>query len=185
MTKRCKECKISITSGSKTGYCRICSKKYFLVWNKGLTKSDAPQMANSGIKVGTIPYNKGKSTPMKTKIKLSCINRGISIDEFDGFTMPTSKRERSIFDDSGLRQQCFKNANYTCDYCSNIGGKLNAHHMNSWSENIDERFELDNLVCLCKRCHKLIHSIFGQKTTKEQYDEFKKAKLLELGLNKT
>jgi hypothetical protein len=180
----CKGCNIKITTGSKTGYCRICSKKHFSVWNKGLTKKDAPQMANAGAKAGTSPPNKGRSSSMKTKIKLSCVNRGISIESFDGFTMPLSKRERCIFDDSGLRKQCFESANYICNYCFNKGGKLNAHHLNSWAENIDQRFELNNLVCLCEVCHRLIHSVFGQKTTREQYEGFKKAKLQELDLDK-
>ncbi len=130
-------------------------------------------MANSGVKVGNIPYNKGMSMLEEQKIKLSCVNRNIEVKDFDNFTMSVSQKERNKFDDSGLRDECFKNADYTCDYCNKKGGRLNAHHMDSWKSFPKNRFELDNLVTLCRKCHMLIHNIYGVSTTKKQYEELK------------
>lgn len=178
----CKDCSKTITHGSKTGYCIKCSRKHSSVWNKGLTKIDAPKLSNSGVKCGNTPYNKGLEMPFEQKVKLSCINRGIDIEQFDDFTMPESKRERGKFDDSKVREQCFELANYTCDITKERGGRLVAHHLQSWSDNKELRFEISNLICISEAIHKEFHSKFGKtKNTIEQYQEFKKAKLLELG----
>jgi hypothetical protein len=180
--KNCKECNLLISNGSKTGYCRKCSKIYFPVWNKGKTKSELPMLSNSGAKVGNVPHNKNKQMSEEQKIKLSCINRNISIDNFDDFSMPKSKRERTIFDDSLVKTECFRVASYSCDVCKRYGGKLNAHHLDGWNWCVEKRFDLSNLVCLCEMHHKEFHKLYGNKNnTNEQYQEFKKAKLLELG----
>lgn len=173
---KCKDCDSKISTGSKTGYCRTCSRKHFPVWNKGLTKIEAPQLSNSGVKIGSTPYNKGKNITEEHKIKLSCTNRQISVDKFDGFTTPINKRERCKFDSSDLRKECYEKANYTCDKCNQRGGTLNAHHLEAWKINTEKRFDLDNLVCLCEKCHKLFHKIHGHNNKQKQYEEFKKAK---------
>lgn len=42
---------------------------------------------------------------------------------------------------------------------------------------IDERFDLNNLVCLCHGCHTAFHIKYGNKhNTKEQYVAFKLSK---------
>ena len=40
-------------------------------WNKGMTKKNAPQMSNSGVKKGNVPYMKGKKHTAEAKIKNS------------------------------------------------------------------------------------------------------------------
>lgn len=182
--KICKDCSIRISTGSKTGYCRTCSRKHFPVWNKGKNKTQLPSLSNSGVKLGNIPYNKGLEMSKEQKIKLSCVNRGIELENFDDFIMPTSKRERSKFDDSKVREQCFKDADFICDITKERGGRLVAHHLESWSNNKHLRFDINNLVCLSEKIHKEFHSKFGKtKNTRIQYEEFKKAKQLELGLS--
>ena len=37
-------------------------KKKRVTWNKGKTKEDYPQLSNSGVKKGNIPWNKGVKT---------------------------------------------------------------------------------------------------------------------------
>lgn len=134
-------------------------------------------MGNSGAKQGAIPHNKNKLMPLEQKIKLSCTNRDIEVKDFIEFSMPESKRIRGKFDDSDLKKTCFEKALYKCDIC-NLGGKLNAHHLDGWNWCIEKRFELDNLVCLCQSCHKEFHSLFGSKNnTKQQYIEFKKGQI--------
>lgn len=183
--KKCKDCSKSISVGSKTGYCGKCSRVHFPVWNKGKTKEELSQLSNSGAKIGNTPYNKNKHMKLQQKIKLSCINRSINILDFDDFTMKQSKRERCKFDNSGLKNKCFQLANFKCDITGKFGGKLNAHHLNGWNKFIDQRFELDNLVCLSEEIHKEFHIKYGCKNnTLEQYQEFKKAKLEEFSLFK-
>ena len=175
--KKCMDCSKIISTGSKTGYCMYCSRKHFPVWNKNLTKKELPKLSNSGVKRGNTPYNKGHKMTHNQKIKLSCVNRNIDIENFDNFTTPKNKKERNKFDDSKIKQLCFEKANYTCDITGERGGKLNAHHLESWSNNKELRFDINNLVCLSEKIHKEFHSKFGKtNNTKEQYEDFKRVK---------
>lgn len=105
-------------------------------------------------------------------ILISCRQRGIKVEEFDGFLTPDNIRERAKFKE--ISKQCLEKADYTCDTCEERGGRLNAHHLDGWHWAIDKRFDLNNLVCLCHGCHSLFHKRCGtRKNTKDQYNVFK------------
>jgi len=55
------------------------------------------------------------------------------------------------------RLAVFKRDNYTCQKCSRKGGKLNAHHIKSWSRFPKLRYVLSNGITLCERDHKKVH----------------------------
>lgn len=70
------------------------------------------------------------------------------------------------------RDKVYIRDNYTCQICKETGGKLNAHHLNSWDTHKEERFEIDNGVTLCEKCHKEFHRIYGYgNNTKEQFTQ--------------
>jgi hypothetical protein len=59
------------------------------------------------------------------------------------------------------RKKVYKRDKYTCQNCGRKGGidgdvELHAHHIVPKSK--DGRHELDNLVTLCSKCHKPVHS---------------------------
>lgn len=56
-----------------------------------------------------------------------------------------------------LSKEILKRDEYTCAWCSQIGGDLNVHHLDFWSKAPDKRFDTLNLVTLCKSCHFKIH----------------------------
>lgn len=47
---------------------------------------------------------------------------------------------------------------FVCKYCGVHGVYLNAHHISPWSKDIENRFNLNNCITLCKECHKLAHN---------------------------
>src|SRR4030042_1240308 len=52
----------------------------------------------------------------------------------------------------------FKRDRYICVKCGNKGsGNLQAHHIFSWANYPEKRFDLENGLTLCIDCHKAIH----------------------------
>ena len=76
------------------------------------------------------------------------------------------------------RDSVFQRDLYTCQCCHKKIGKgvfvvLNAHHLCNWNDYIDKRYELDNGITLCEKCHIGFHSRYGKKNnTLEQYKEY-------------
>ena len=78
-------------------------------------------------------------------------------------------------------KQIMERDNYTCQICSQHGGKLNAHHLNGWNAFPEQRFDLDNGATLCEDCHKEFHSQYGYgDNTREQFNEYAASKTLVL-----
>lgn len=156
--------------------CINCNSR--TAWNKGIKGvSSETSIKMSQAKQGKIPWNKNKNIKEFTKIKLSCINTGISTDDFDGFKTPKNRRERAQFNGSLIRKKCFEQADYTCNFCGFRGITLHAHHLYNWNHYKELRYDLNNLVVLCKGCHKAFHKKYGngktEENTPEQYQEFK------------
>lgn len=42
-------------------------------------------------------------------------------------------------------------------------GKLDVHHIDGWMNNKEKRFDVDNGISFCKKCHKNVHKRCGQK----------------------
>lgn len=81
------------------------------------------------------------------------------------------------------RIKVYERDNYTCQCCGDkIGHNLVAHHIINFSENIKERFDINNGITLCKNCHNptiknSFHNIYGTKNnTLEQLQEYIKRK---------
>lgn len=52
------------------------------------------------------------------------------------------------------RKMVYERDNWTCQCCSIRGGRLEAHHIKSWAEYPDLRFDSNNGQTLCFSCHK-------------------------------
>ncbi len=64
-----------------------------------------------------------------------------------------------------------------CKICGS-SQKREAHHLNHSTYFPDERFDVNNGVTLCRKCHTHLHTTyknsFREKCTKEDYEEFDK-----------
>ena len=55
------------------------------------------------------------------------------------------------------RELVFKRDFYTCQNCGQKGGELNAHHIKSFKNYPEERFNTENGITLCVSCHYKVH----------------------------
>ena len=63
--------------------------------------------------------------------------------------------------------------NYHCQLCSQ-GFQLHSHHLNGWNLFIDQRYDIDNGITLCRQCHDHFHLMFQKGgNTKYQFEQFR------------
>ena len=80
--------------------------------------------------------------------------------------------KRNYLEYTKWRKGVYKRDNYTCQQCGQVGGNLNAHHIESYANNPDLRTTLENGITLCKDCHDNFHHIYGYSCTRSQYNEW-------------
>ena len=106
--------------------------------------------------------------------------RGENSPVWKGGNASTVRNGRELPEYRDWRKEVFSRDLYTCKCCRKRNGNgeyinLHAHHIYNWKDNIDKRYDVNNGVTLCVKCHMKFHSIYGKKNnTKEQYDEFLK-----------
>ena len=71
------------------------------------------------------------------------------------------------------RTKVFQRDNYACTKCNKKSTHLEAHHILNWKDNPDERYELNNGITFCQKCHIKFHKTYGKKNnTNCQLSEF-------------
>lgn len=86
--------------------------------------------------------------------------------------------ERATFEYRDWRKDVFSRDNYTCQCCGDKSSKghpveLHSHHILNWKDYPEKRYDKNNGVTLCDKCHYLFHSIYGKSNnTKEQLSDF-------------
>jgi len=71
------------------------------------------------------------------------------------------------------RLKVFTNDDFICQKCSSVGGRLNAHHILSFSRFEHARYLVDNGVTLCEACHREFHKLYSYTDfTLEDYEEW-------------
>lgn len=69
----------------------------------------------------------------------------------------TNKDHRQSPEYTEWRTEVFTRDSYTCKKCGIKGGELNAHHIEHFSKNKKKRFDIDNGITLCIKCHRNEH----------------------------
>ena len=74
-----------------------------------------------------------------------------------GGVTPENAKIRNSPEYSKWRLEVFERDKFTCKKCGEAGGKLEAHHIKSFADFPELRFEVKNGKTLCEKCHAGIH----------------------------
>lgn len=105
-------------------------------------------------------------------------HRGENSHKWNGGATEEQKLLRKRFEYVIWRTSVYDRDNYTCQCCGKHGGRLNAHHINSFANYPELRYEIDNGITLCVECHDTteagsFHNIYGtHNNTAEQLREY-------------
>ena len=88
------------------------------------------------------------------------------------------KIERCTFEYYQWRKNVFHKNDYTCQKCKKRSGKgnpvkINAHHIRNWRDRPELRYDINNGITLCEKCHIKFHSTYGKRNNNQyQLEEF-------------
>lgn len=68
-----------------------------------------------------------------------------------------AKRDRNSPEYLAWRTAVYVRDEFRCQICGNVGGRLNAHHIEYFSKCVEKRFDIDNGITLCEKCHRAVH----------------------------
>ena len=98
---------------------------------------------------------------------------GRNSPNWKGGVSPKNKIIRRSIYYVNWRNKVFKRDNYTCQKCGKKGVYLHPHHIKNFANYSDLRFDVNNGITLCKKCHRKFHSIYGTKNnSNKQLKEF-------------
>ena len=89
-----------------------------------------------------------------------------------GITDEDRMQGRNFQGYSEWRNAIYVRDDYICQKCFKRGGRLNAHHIESYADNKELRTDTGNGVTLCEMCHKDYHRNYGNHSTREKFEDF-------------
>ncbi len=129
----------------------------------------------------TIRFGKHQCNDCGMKLK-----SGANNVRWKGGITPLNRQLRSSKEYKHWREQVYKRDNYTCQCCGDSKGhNLESHHIENFSENEGLRFDIDNGITLCDKCHNpnqygSFHYVYGtHNNTREQLEEYIENKKLD------
>ena len=151
-------------SRDKTGAKRAEAVRLY-VEEKYSTPEIARNLRVSAVTVGNWLKAEGlelrKSPTERTRHKLRQANLGERRYNWKGGITPSRIKERGSLLMKLAREACFRRDGFQCRSCGNRGGRLNAHHIWPFHRFPEMKYDVRNLMTLCKQCHDHFHKAAG------------------------
>lgn len=170
---------------NKYNYCSYeCSNKG---WSKFYTGKDNPNFLNSYTNCSycnkkiyrkQCRINAGKNFFCSLKCETSWQSENIRGANHPNYNPNITDEEREIQRNypeyREWRKLVYERDDYTCQICGDgKGGNLNAHHLNGYNWDKENRTNIYNAITLCEKCHIGFHTKYGTgNNTKEQFKEY-------------
>jgi len=154
-------------------YNKFCSRE---CWYKFMRGSNNPFWKKKHLEE-TIENNRikhlGKKATKETREKIRKIaiknaKYGNANNLWKGGISDVNNRIRQSSKFKIWRENVYERDSYTCQKCGNIGNRLNPHHIKNFADNPKIRFDVDNGITLCQKCHREFHRIYGRKDNNEK-----------------
>lgn len=100
-----------------------------------------------------VASRKGYRHSEETRKKISQSQMGEKSHLWVGGKTNINKQIRKSVDFKLWRESVFRRDNYTCKLCGTRGCELHPHHIKSFCDYPELRFEIDNGMTLCRECH--------------------------------
>jgi len=115
--------------------------------------------------------------PEKVKRKIQESNKGKHSKEknsnWQGGITPKNKLDRNSNEMKDWKVQVFERDKFTCQKCQQKGGRLIAHHKQGFADYPKLRFDVNNGITFCEKCHEKFHKIYRKwHNTEKQVKEF-------------
>ncbi len=117
-----------------------------------------------------IKINTGRSRPDRAELNRKVKPKemqGKNNPNWKGGITPLNRKLRNSLMYANWRQNVFLRDNHRCQRCYKYGGYLEAHHIKSFAEHPELRFDLSNGITLCTDCHKIIDNKRGRPKCKK------------------
>lgn len=134
----------------------IITRKKMSESQKGIPKSKEQVLKM----VETRKRNGSYGQTIETRKKISIATRGEKSHLWKGGLTEKNMLIRQGVEYRNWRNAVYKRDNYTCRICGQLRGELNAHHIKSFSEFPELRFDIENGVTLCIGCHSKTDNYF-------------------------
>lgn len=104
-------------------------------------------------------YRATVSEETKNKIRKALVGRyrGDDNPNWKGGSKYERNQWQSRDEYKNWRNAVFSRDNYTCQMCGKkSNGDIEAHHIHTWKDYPEKRFDIENGITLCKKCHNSI-----------------------------
>lgn len=176
--KLCRDCshEQSRKNSKKTNICSKCGIEKKYTYNilckscalSGIIPSDKTRKIWSEQRKGKTPPNKGKKgkstiPTLETRVKISNAKTGLTLtpEQYKLYLQEQIEQGRRYklgksFESKKWSFAIKEKYNFKCVKCGS-NKNLHSHHIKSWRHFPELRFDLDNGLCLCQKCHILEH----------------------------